>query len=250
MLTISKKYTAFTLAEVLITLGIIGVIATLTIPPLINKSEETKTVTAVKKANATLSGVYQNLIAEYDDMPTAINALAGTSEDLADVFSPKMNVAKICGKVGNTTKDEGCFPDQDYSFLNAEGTFLNLVTNQWYSTLITNDGIAYAFAFYSSNCEYDYCGEAFVDVNGPKGPTKWGKDLFDFVITPKGIYPYGVAIEASDDCSTSEASYGYTCADRIIRQGDMNYEGGNGMGGGGGSSDPSGGGGSSDPSGP
>lgn len=45
----SRKNTGFTLAEVLITLGIIGIVASLVIPTLIQKQQELATVTALKK---------------------------------------------------------------------------------------------------------------------------------------------------------------------------------------------------------
>lgn len=57
------KNNGFTLAEVLITLVIIGVIAALTIPALINKTNEQDTVTSVKKAYTILSQAYQKTIA-------------------------------------------------------------------------------------------------------------------------------------------------------------------------------------------
>ncbi len=53
----------FTLAEVLITLVIIGVIAAITIPPLMNKTNEQDTVVAVKKAYSILSQAYQRVVA-------------------------------------------------------------------------------------------------------------------------------------------------------------------------------------------
>ena len=53
----------FTLAEVLITLVIIGVIAAITIPPLMNKTNEQYTVVAVKKAYFILSQAYQRVVA-------------------------------------------------------------------------------------------------------------------------------------------------------------------------------------------
>ena len=49
-----KNFKAFTLAEVLITLGIIGVVASLTMPSVISNQNEKKTVTRVKKAYSTL----------------------------------------------------------------------------------------------------------------------------------------------------------------------------------------------------
>lgn len=45
----------FTLAEVLITLGIIGVVAAITIPSLISNYQKKSTVTQLKKTYATIS---------------------------------------------------------------------------------------------------------------------------------------------------------------------------------------------------
>ena len=58
----SLKKSAFTLAEVLITLGIIGVVAALTIPSLIQKYEEKQTVSQVKKAYSEISQAYMSAV--------------------------------------------------------------------------------------------------------------------------------------------------------------------------------------------
>ena len=46
-----KSFSAFTLAEVLITLAIIGVVAAVTIPSLVNKYQERVKITKLKKGN-------------------------------------------------------------------------------------------------------------------------------------------------------------------------------------------------------
>ena len=51
----SSRKIAFTLAEVLITLGIIGVVAALTLPSVIERHQKLETVTKLKKAYSTLS---------------------------------------------------------------------------------------------------------------------------------------------------------------------------------------------------
>lgn len=53
------KKNGFTLAEVLITLAIIGVVATLTLPSLMSNTQEQQSVTAFKKAMNTLNEVAQ-----------------------------------------------------------------------------------------------------------------------------------------------------------------------------------------------
>ena len=55
----------FTLAEVLITLGIIGVVAAMTMPSLIANHQEKVTVTKVKKVYSILSQAYLIAVEEY-----------------------------------------------------------------------------------------------------------------------------------------------------------------------------------------
>lgn len=58
----------FTLAEVLITLGIIGIVAALTIPNLIGNYEKYITVVKLKRAYSIISQVAERGVAEYGDM--------------------------------------------------------------------------------------------------------------------------------------------------------------------------------------
>lgn len=62
-----KKITAFTLAEVLITLAIIGVVAALTIPTVVQNYQKTQTATRLKKAYATINQAIQ--MANVDNGP-------------------------------------------------------------------------------------------------------------------------------------------------------------------------------------
>ena len=73
---------AFTLAEVLITLGIIGVVAALTIPTLIANYQEKQTVSRLTKAYATISNAYQMAKVEngeLSDWGFTANATNGTT---------------------------------------------------------------------------------------------------------------------------------------------------------------------------
>ena len=73
----------------------------------------------------------------------------------------------------------------------------------------------------------------FVDVNGPKGPNKWGRDAFLFTSTGGyGIYnnKFGPWIDGSERCSSGhecdcgDKSYGWECAAKIINDGwNMDY---------------------------
>lgn len=64
----SPKTPAFTLAEVLITLGIIGVVAAMTLPTLIMNHRKQVTVNKVKKFYTVMSQATNSAIAEYGSM--------------------------------------------------------------------------------------------------------------------------------------------------------------------------------------
>ena len=66
----------FTLAEMLITLAIIGVLAAMTIPALINNTHKAENVVALKKAYETLNQAFYALKAENGG--SIVNAIGST----------------------------------------------------------------------------------------------------------------------------------------------------------------------------
>lgn len=94
--------------------------------------------------------------------------------------------------------------------------------------LITADGIMFAASRRSGITTYgislqdgeSVIGRIFVDVNGQKGPNKFGIDTFIFYITNiRGIIPAG----NSSHASCNKSSSGYTCAGRVLKEGAINY---------------------------
>ena len=61
-----KNKNAFTLAETLITLTILGIVAAITIPSLINHYKEVSNRTKVKKAMATYEKALNQMVIDYD----------------------------------------------------------------------------------------------------------------------------------------------------------------------------------------
>ena len=62
-----RPFAAFTMAEVLITLGVIGIVAAMTIPNLVKKWEERAIIGKYKKMYSTLANAYNMAIVEYGD---------------------------------------------------------------------------------------------------------------------------------------------------------------------------------------
>ena len=198
------KRNAFTLAEVLITLGIIGVVAAMTIigvvaamtmPTLLNSTQGAQYRTAYKKALSVLSqAVVMNVaLDDYDLAQATVTggaaATDGTSASLYNLFNNRMNVAKVCVGATGCTNENWSYGDK-YKFGQA-GNY----------TFFFNDGITLTFPQDKANCMEantgtDRCLGA-IDVNGAKNPNKEvqcdgtnsGTNANCKVTNPTDIYP-------------------------------------------------------------
>ena len=180
------KRNAFTLAEVLITLGIIGVVAAMTMPTLLNSTQGAQYRTAFKKALSVLSqAVVLNVALDDYDLSQATASGAaetdGTSASLYNMFNNRMNVV-------STSNGESWGPS---------GAQFGASANY---TLFFNDGITLTFKKYdvsTGKTRSAQCTEAnkcygVVDVNGSKNPNK--------LVTCDGSTDYKAEI---DDCTVS-----------------------------------------------
>lgn len=194
--TISKPKKGFTLAEVLLTLTIIGVIASLTIPNLIQRINEQEYNIGAKAVFSVLSQglklmetknegvVHVGTIDSYNDYGLLLN-------DFCSVMS--------CIKIDNTYN---IFGPTKYKFY--KGGSSTFPTNT--STVpgaILNNGMYLRFTSYE-NCTYyglNVCGSVAVDTNGAKGPNMDGMDfLFFNIVLKNGVYtiiPRGVPGDTS-----------------------------------------------------
>ncbi len=222
-----KTFFAFTLAEVLITLVIIGVIAAITVPTIMQNTEKQEFVTALKKANSVLRQAFFS-IARNSGFPVGDYDFYNDANFL-DEFSAVVNVVKKC----NT--QEECFVTKLYGgntqYKNLNNTPANTY-NTWSDgkSVITSDGIMYTFVKLSSASasihglnERDTnntIGRIVVDVNGQRKPNKFGLDTFVFyVVRGRGIVPAGDY--STDTCKRT--SHGSSCAAKVLVDGKISY---------------------------
>ncbi len=243
--------TAFTLAEVLITLGIIGVVAAMTLPTLIAKYQEKVTVTKLKKVYSILSQAYLRAQEDYgtidnwgfqEDAESTISPDGGwtvndsfysNSDTFINVLSKYMNAQTKC--VSTNPKCTGYRQGATY-FLSGIQSSPASNSKDTSAYIILNDGIVISGAWINRNnplCtdkKNAYCGNFSVDINGADGPNTLGKDIFYFKINKKGIYPHGGpdddsthSFPANCNLTSTANSNGYGCTAWVIHNENMDY---------------------------
>lgn len=215
----------FTLAEVLITLVIIGVIAAITIPTLMNKTNEQETVVAVKKAFSVISQAYQRIVAESGELNPSMLGDDNPQEKLGNIFAKQLNAQKVCG--ADSSGD--CFPDVIYKFFNGEDCVNFESEDNGHYKIRLSDGMSIAICWFGGYVNYgdsealqSVFGDINVDINGDKGPNVLGKDLFNFLITKYGIIPSGTADNTQNPFSSCR-TLGYGCTAWVLSKGNVDY---------------------------
>lgn len=183
---IIKKIKAFTLAEVLITLGIIGVVAALTIPALLNSTNDLQLKSAFKKDYSVISQAYTSLL---QDSGGSLKGKYNTySDEFINDFKNKFQISKYCPSPARGT----CWHNNNVAKnLNGGDDW----TTFWASPIggmILNDGSLVAISYYAKDCDdSESCGFILVDANGFKKPNIQGKDIFSLYINENTIPPGG-----------------------------------------------------------
>lgn len=210
---------AFTLAEVLITLGIIGIVSTLTIPNLIANHKAVEMRTRLKTAYSLLSQAIEKMKA--DDIST--NPADYGNNKFQPVYIKYFKDAKDCGTAFKRIDKFNCPASATQGYKNYTNTtfpYLSgnsplddglFVLNNGMLIMIENAG---PIIFIS------------VDINGfHKPPNRWGYDLFTFHLLDGKLLPMGAegtAYSDSNYCNNTDKSSinGITCAQKALTEDD------------------------------
>lgn len=171
---------AFTLAEVLITLGIIGTVAAMTIPVLMNNIQDAEFKGAWKKDFSVLENATQQIMQDYGNN---ISPVITTADDtMRNLYEPYLKLAKPCPEaIGIIGK---CWHNDNTWFLLGNSPVPDSVTgladllNTYPAGDILADGTLVRYVTYNACSSQGFCGYILVDVNGFKKPNTVGKDIF------------------------------------------------------------------------
>ena len=177
----NSRKIAFTLAEVLITLGIIGVVAAMTMPSLITAKQEKATISTIKKNYSIFANAL--LMAQNDNGELYTWGITKDADGLNLVSSnlkPYLKIIEDCG-VGEKSD---CAPGDNGKFKDLTGRKRteDFSSSNYYSFRL-NDGTAVAIQLITkAECISPEvsCMNFYIDTNGKKYPNTLGKDIFYF----------------------------------------------------------------------
>ncbi|MBQ3641415.1 type II secretion system protein [bacterium] len=196
------KKIGFTLAEVLITLVIIGVIAAMTVPTLMNNTQGQEYKSALKKA---ISAANQALTLHYALEGEGANS-AGDGDvgamRLTELFMSHMTMTPMDDRTGNLETFPGV-SERVASAATNDGIIYGIVVDNW---AVGNDETNPETAACNSNntvpcVSYMNKPNLLIDVNGEKKPNKMTisanhpKDQYQAQIYNQKIVPFGNATQ-------------------------------------------------------
>lgn len=211
-----KKFVAFTLAEVLITLGIIGIVAALTLPAFIAKYQEKVRSEQLKTSYSILSQGFSKMLA--DDGVTDFSETSYATK-LSDSNLSEEDEIEIFKKYFKTVVTVPYKQQVEENWPSGNAKYTGDICKKyagkgstWYlkggkqcqglrqTVYKLNNGALVRMSF----CMYHYkrvenkgnlkqiIAELTVDVNGEQEPNTFGEDAFSFVVGQDGkLYPIG-----------------------------------------------------------
>lgn len=214
-----KVQFGFTLAEVLITLGIIGVVAAMTIPVLITNYQKHVTVTKLQKAISILNQAYKLSYDEVGELSSDESFNIGANKYFETYWAPYIKTAIVC----KTYQQCGYKKVNPWSMPNGLASNISAVYDNFRVTFYTSDGFLYLIFTGGGNADdlvKSY--QVYVDINGGEGPNIYGRDLFVLTRSDNdgaGVYP--ACISSSNNTVNSKCSQDNAtcCAEKIRRAG-------------------------------
>ena len=217
-----KYFAAFTLAETLIVMGIIGVVAALTIPNLNSSTADKEKVAKVMKAYSDISDAIGRAEAVYGPVNDWVQ-LASNDVDMFNRMGERitefMKISKTCG----TNKNQGCIGKNFYDKTSNYVPIFSLIAGDsadlGYKVILA-DGMSLSISAVYGTGDWLF----LFDIDGPnKGASMLGKDIFSFTIvrnsSPTELRPDPKSTTTSlNNCFQSGL-----CTEWVVNNGNLDY---------------------------
>lgn len=224
-----KRLTGFTMAEVLITLGIIGIVSAMTLPAVINRANHYILKQQFKKVYNTYSNALLKVYAEngavfdcYYTEDEKDSDYTLHNSQCKEFYASFVRTLNINSKCATNAYENGCIPkykgvDTIYKEQHGQDIPTTGCAGFWEENILKRNA-AYVLNDGSIIMVYDnhklYDKIFLVDINGHKKPNKWGQDLFVFQIKGNQKRVYLGYTNSKEGCTPVEDN-GYTTQQMI-----------------------------------
>ena len=213
----ASRRVAFTLAETLITIGIIGVVSALTIPNLIQEHQKRATVTKLQKGISIINQAYKLSFDEQGEPENAFDI--GAEEYFKQYWQPYIKMLQYC----DTYQKCGYAEERPYIYSNNEKYSFVITLKTARTTFYTHDGLLYIILTATGlSGGYIPSNWILLDINGGEKPNKIGRDVFmlERLEDGGGVRPYGYEKSNEEvNANCSKSGKGQYCAEKIRRAG-------------------------------
>ena len=178
------KHKGFTLAEILISLGIIGVISALSLPTFITSTQNQTNAARLSSTILELSKAFGQMMLD-DDADSFEETSYGSDLDNTR-FANYINYTRVSDTLENLLSSE----NNTYETVNSNGEAEETTDQETLSYLLENGA---AVQVEKSEPHNDhFWGNIYIDVNGKTTPNRFGRDIFALTLGQDGrLYPFG-----------------------------------------------------------
>lgn len=185
-----NKKTAFTLAEILIALSIIGALFMFSVPALQNSTADREKHSQLMKIYPIMDNLINLIVLDYikpENVPFGEKDEYG-NDKFAELLVQKLRVGEDCQNTSTT--GQGCWAQENFNGINFN-------TDDSFYKMRLVDGTSMAVKTFKKCNSYqiiedkrfdDVCALIYVDINSFDPPNKWGKDVFSFIYNKNGDF--------------------------------------------------------------
>ena len=226
------KKIAFSLAEVLLTMLVLGILISFTVPSLTLSYERNSTqagfATIIKDVNKALFNY--SIKNQCKGKLSCTNVFANSNS--TELLAPEFSAIKTGTNCWNGKGNLNGFLNLDNlsCFMDGKGRIFAFATDTESISADCSTNYYFDSTFAGKHKLKNSCGLLYADINGQKQPNKFGRDIFMFIITDSSssyLYPNGgkllktvsnkkIEPWSEDNCNSSG---GITCAGRIVEEG-------------------------------
>lgn len=210
----------FTLAEILIVLGVFFILAVMIVPTTVHESTDSREL--IYKLQKSYDSLNQVAIILATENNGELKNLCKNDDlnCLKDKFAEKLDYKKSC----NTGIDSinTCWHDDIKSpVISLDGTSDKTAFVPKTASILLSSGALLKFNSYDKTCPDGLCGKIYVDVNGFRPPNVAGKDVFGMYLNSAGIVPIGSLSTESTSCSKGNISSSIACTAKFVSTEDL-----------------------------